>query len=210
MNKHFYGNLEYNKAKRRSAIMLSAILSICILGTVSIFVLSKDYFYIVFFAAFLIIPFFAIPSTFKHYPVNGKPLVTITDKDITIGKESVKIKDIIRIKCIIELPKSKLDSENKIYLEEMKTAKPEDIYFGSFDITTRDAQGKIKIVYGHIDNLISAIETAYEVGVKHVILTYAIKKLTAESEYDFKGELTKAREKEFQTASRKSKTKHLI
>ena len=92
----------------------------------------------------------------------------------------------------------------------MQTAKPEDVYYGTFDITTRDAQGKIKIIYGNIDNLISAIETAYEAGVKHVVLTYAIKKLTAESKYDFKGELAKVKEKEFQTASKKSKTKHLI
>ena len=137
-------------------------------------------------------------------------LVTITDKDITIGKETVKIKDIIRIRSIIELPYSKIESENKILLQEMKTAKPENIYFGSFDITTKDKNGKIKIVYGHIDNLIEAIETAYEAGVKHIKLTYAIKKLTVESEYDFKGELAKAKEKEFQTASKKSKTKHLI
>ena len=183
---------------------------ICILGTISIFVLTKDYFFIIFFAIFLVVPFFAIPSTFKNYPIDGKPVVTITDKDITIGKETVKIKDIIRIRSIIELPYSKIDSENKILLEEMRTAKPEDIYYGTFDITTRDAQGKIKIVYSTIDNLVSAIETAYEAGVKHVVLTYAIKKLTAESTYDFKGELAKAKEKEFQTASKKSKTKHLI
>jgi hypothetical protein len=210
MKKEFYANLDYNKSKRRSALLLSSLLMICILGTISIFVISKDYFFIIFFAIFLVIPFFAIPSTFKSYPIDGKPVVTITDKDITIGKETVKIKDIIRIKCIIELPHSKIDAENKMLLDQMKTAKPEDIYFGSFDITTRDNQGKIKIVYGHIDNLISAIETAYDTGVKHIILTYAIKKLTAESEYDFKGELAKVKEKEFQTASRKSKTKHLI
>ncbi len=210
MNKKFYANLDYNKSKRKSAVLLSALLSICILGTVSIFVLSKDYVFIVFFAAFLAIPFLAIPSTFKSYPIDGKPVVTITDKDITIGKETVKIKDIIRIKCIIELPHSKIDAENRMLLDQMKTAKPEDIYFGSFDITTRDAQGKVKIIYAHIDNLISAIETAYEAGVKHVKLSYSIKKSTAESEYDFKGELAKAKEKEFQSASRKSKTKHLI
>ena len=210
MKKEFYANLDYNKSKRRSALLLSSLLMICILGTVSIFILSKDYLFIIFFAVFLIVPFFAIPSTFKNFPIDGKPVVTITDKDITIGKETIKIKDIIRIKCIIELPYSKIDSENKILLEEMKKAKPEDVYYGTFDITTRDSQGKIKIVYGHIDNLISAIETAYEAGVKHVVLTYAIKKLTAESEYDFKGELAKVKEKEFQTASKKSKTKHLI
>lgn len=210
MKKEFFANLDYNKSKRKSALLLSSLLMICILGTISIFVISKDYLYIIFFALFLTIPFFAIPSTFKSYPIDGKPVVTITDKDITIGKETVKIKDIIRIKCIIELPHSKLDSENKILLEEMKKAKPEDIYYGSFDITTRDKQGKIKIIYSHIDNLISAIETAYEAGVKHIKLSYAIKKLTAESEYDFKGELAKIKEKEFQTASRKSKTKHLI
>lgn len=210
MKKEFYANIDYNKAKRRNALLLSALLTICILGTISIFVISKDYLFISFFAIFLVIPFFAIPSTFKSYPIDGKPLITITDKDITIGKDTVKIKDIIRIRSIIELPYSKIESENKILLEEMKTAKPENIYYGSFDITTRDKAGKVKVFYGHIDSLIEAIETAYEVGVKHIKLTYAIKKLTVESEYDFKGELAKAKEKEFQTASKKSKTKHLI
>ncbi len=210
MKKEFYANLDYNKSKRKNSLLLSSLLLICILGTISMFIMSKDYLFITFFAVFLVVPFFAIPSTFKNYPIDGKPIVTITDKDITIGKETIKIKDIIRIKCIIELPKSKLDSENKALLEEMKTAKPENIYFGSFDITTKDSKGKIKIVYGHIDNLINAIETAYEVGVKHVKLNYAIKKLTVESEYDFKGELAKAKEKEFQMASKKSKAKHLI
>lgn len=210
MKKEFYVNLDYNRAKRRNSILLSCLLAIFLLGTVSLFVLQKDYMFIAFFALFLAVPIIAIPSTFKNYPLTTDPFVTITDKEITIGNESVKIKDIVRVKCIIDLPYSKIDSENHKLLNEMKIAKPEDIYYGSFDVVTRDEKGKVKIVYSHIDGVIGALESAIEAGVKHYKLTYSIKKLSAESEFDFKGHLAKEREKEFQMASKKSKTKHLI
>ena len=138
--------------------------------------------------------------------------VTAVNKEdmIIYGKFGNKIKDIVRVKCIIDLPYSKIDSENHKLLNEMKIAKPEDIYYGSFDVVTRDEKGKVKIVYSHIDGVIGALESAIEAGVKHYKLTYSIKKLSAESEFDFKGHLAKEREKEFQMASKKSKTKHLI
>ncbi len=210
MKKDYFCNLDYNRAKRKNSLLLSLLLIICILGTISIFIALKDYTFIAIFALCLIVPIIAIPSAFKSYPLSVNPILSITDKEIIVGKETFKIKDIIKVKCIIDLPYSKIDAENKKLLNEMKSVKPENIYFGTFDIVIKDEKGKTRIIYSHIDEVIDALETAIEMGLKHYSLIYSIKKTSVVSEFDFKSSIANQKEIEKQTTTKKAKTKQLI
>lgn len=210
MKKEFYPEINHNRQKRRNAVVLSVLLFVCMLGMISLFLVNKDYPFAVFFALFLFLPVISIPSAFSSYPVDGKPFITITDKDITISKNTVKLKDVIRVKIIIELPASKIDSENLALLDKMKTEKPEDIFYGNFDVIYYDEKGRTRTLYGHIDGVIGALYTALEIGVKNYTLTYSIKKNVVRSEYDFKRDIALKKELENQQASKKQKAKQLI
>ncbi len=210
MKKDYFCNLDYNRAKRRNSLLLSMLLIICTFGMISIFIALNDYTFIVIFAMLLIIPIIMIPSAFKTHPLTVDPIVSITDSEILVGKETFKIKDVIKVKCIIDLPYSKIDAENRKLLSEMKSVKPENIYFGTFDVVVKDEKGKTRIIYSHIDGVVDALETAIKMGLKHYSLIYAIKKTSVSSEYDFKGNIASEKEKAKQTNSKKSKTKQLI
>ena len=162
------------------------------------------------FALFLFLPVISVPSAFSTYPVNGAPLVTIKDKEITIGKNTVQLKNVVRVKVIIELPASKLDSENLKMLDEIKTQKPDDVFFGNFDVFYTDEKGKVRTYYSHIDGVVGALYSALEIGVKNYSLIYSVKKNSIRSEYDFKRDIALQKEAEAQKLSKKQKAKQLI
>ncbi|MBR6736849.1 MAG: hypothetical protein IKL82_00585 [Clostridia bacterium] len=208
--KNYYANKEYNRKKRTSALTMSILLIFLTVGMATVFIASKDYMFASVFGICALMPIFTIPATFKSYPVHSKPLVTITDKDVTVFSKTVKFSDIKTVKVIIELPSSKLDSENKKLLEDMKSVKPENIYYGNFDVVYTKPDGKVETLYSHVDFVVDALETLVEMGFKNYVLSYSVKKQSVVSTYDFRGEMLKRKQEEQIKTSKKQKIKQLI
>ena len=210
MKKEFYSNIEYNRKKRSSCIILSSLLIVVMLGTASIFAGLKDWWYSVIFLAFTLFPILVIPSTMKNFPVDGKPVLVIEDKSITLMGQTLSLKDISSFKVTIELPASRFDSENVKILNEMRSQKPEDIFYGNFDVFYYDSKRKKRMIYSHIEGVIGALETLVELGIKNYSLVYAIKKNVVKSEFDFKSYISNKKQAENNKVAKKKKSRELI
>lgn len=213
MEKIYRGNVEYNKHKRRTSVVLCILLLITMLGTASVFVALKQWAIVVSFAIFLIVPLTLFPAAINNYPTDGRPIVTITDKEVKVIKDVAKIKDIQKVKIIIDLPKCSTDSENLEMLKEYKSLRPSEEWYGSFDLVVNVLGGKKRVLYSHIDGCIDALKTLIELGVKNYEITYSVKKLTENSDYDFLKELSdekQVKHREMQQMSEKQKRKQLI
>ncbi len=210
MKELYYANKEYNRKKRRNSIIMSVLLVLLSLGLASVFLVNKDYLFAGIFGVLALLPIFTIPAAFKAHPVKDDPIVKITDKDVTVLGKTAKYKDIVMIKAIIELPVSRLDSENKKLLEEMKDAKPENVFFGNFDVVVRNPDGKKETYFSHIDCVVEAIETLVYYGFKDYQLSYSIKKQNVVSTYDFWKDSLKRKEEEQSKQPKSKKHKQLI
>ncbi len=210
MEKKFYPNIEYNKSKKRSGLILSILLFVLMAGPASVFVATKQYEFASFFGIFLIFPIFLIPTIIKNYPTKYEPVVIIKDREIFIDKTTVKFKDVNLITVTIELPASKLDSENDALLEKVKKEKPENVYFGNLDVIVKDANGKSKILYSHIENVIDALETLLSSGLKHYKIIYNIKRKSVTCEYDIRKQFALEKEQSLQSTSAKNRRKQLL
>ncbi len=210
MEKNYYPNIEYNKSKKRSGLIFSVLLFVLMAGPTSVFMATKQYEFASFFAVFLLLPFILIPSILKNYPTKNKPIIVIKDKEMFIDKVNAKYKDITLIMVTIELPASKRDSENDALLEKVKTEKPENIYCGNLDVMWKDAKGKKRVLYSHIDNVIDALETLLSLGNKHYEITYTIRKKSVKCEYDIRKHQAVEKEKSLQSTSIKDRKKQLI
>ena len=210
MEKKFYANIEYNKRKKSSGITLSMLLIVMLLLTISIFVAIKQYEFVLIFAVLLLLPAFLIPRIFKTYPTDGREIVVIKDKEVIMDNATTKLKDITLIRVTIELPESKLDSENNALLEEMKSQKPNAEFFGNFDLVVKDLKGEKKFLYSHIENVMQALETLLELGVKHYEILYSIKKKSVKCEYDVKKDIVIQKENALTSTSKKDRKKQLL
>lgn len=186
MEKKYIANLEYNMKKKRNSLILCGLLFITMAGMMSVFVAVKSYSFVAIFGAFLILPFAILPSIFKTYPTDNRTILTVTDKTVTVGKETYKLKDVTKFRVIITLPYSHIKSENDSALRAARDNKPEDVYYGNLDIVVKDERGKAKVLYTGIDHVIDAAETLISVGVKHYTLSFSIKKQSVECSYDLK------------------------
>ena len=196
MEKRYYSNLSYNRQKRRSAVTLNLLLVVAMLGTSSIFIANKDWLFAGAFILVAFLPIGMIPISFKNYPVHGKPIITVTDKEITVMEQTVKIKEITKIKVLIELPPCANEIEAIKSLQEMKLVHPGYEVYGNLDMFYIGTDGKKKIAYSHVTNVIEALEDMIYVGVKNYSVTYSAKKNTMVSEFDFKGRVFNKKQEE--------------
>ncbi len=210
MEKKFYANIEYNKRKKSGGITLSMLLVVMMLLTISTFVATKQYTFIAFFAALLLLPAFLIPRIIKNYPTDGRAIIVIKDKEVIMDGTTTKLKDITLIRVTIELPASKLDSENNALLEEMKSQKPNAEFFGNLDLVVKDLKGEKRVLYSHIDNVMQALETLLELGVKHYEILYSVKKKSVKCEYDVKKDIVVQKENSLTSTSTKDRKKQLL
>ena len=211
MKKEFFPNVEYNRKKRVTAITLNGALILASLCIASLFIIKQDIVMSVSFILVGLLPLLVIPQVLKNHPIkSAEPIVTITDKEITVLKETVELKAVTSIKVIVELLPSRLDSENIKILNDMVNVYPGDVYYGNLDIYYVGNDGKTKTLYSHIEGVIGAMETLIELGVKNYTLSYSIKKNAIKSEFDFKGLVQKRASEEAQKSSNKSKTKQLL
>lgn len=210
MEKIFYADIEYNRQKRRSAITLSTLLIVLMIGTASIFMVKQDWLFSIFFLVFTLVPIFLIPQSFKNYPVHGKPILIIGDKKVTVMGKTVSLKDISSFRSTIALPPSKLDSENLKMLEEFKNVRPHEDFDGDLDIFYVNEKGRKEILFSHIQNVVLAHEALIDLGVKKYSMIFSVKKNTVKSEFDFKSHIANERQAENANTSKKSKTKQLL
>ena len=210
MNKTYKSNLLYNSTKKRNGIILCILLFLSIGGMMSVFIVKNNMDFVLMTGAFILFPIILFPSIFQMYPTDGRTILTITDKDVTIGKDTVKLKDIVKFQVIIELPVSKLDSENQALLEKMKYEKLEDEWYGNLDIMVKDENGKKKMLYSHIDNVVDAMLTLIKLGIKNYELSYSLKKNKVVSEYDYRKDVLKEIDDSYNAISKKEKKKQLL
>ena len=211
MKKEFFPNVEYNRRKRVTTITLNAALILASLCIASLFIIKQDIIMSVSFILIGLLPLLVIPQVIKNHPIKStEPIMTITDKNITVLKETVDLKSVTSVKVIIELLPSRLDSENIKILNDMVNVYPGDEYYGNLDVYYTGEDGKVKTLYSHIEGVVGAMETLIELGVKNYTLSYSIKKNAVKSEFDFKGLVQKRVSDEANQASKKSKTKQLL
>ncbi len=210
MEKNYYANMEYNRRKKNQGVTLSVLLLVFMLGTASVFIATKQYSFVIIFGAVAILPIFLLPSIFKNYPTDNRIMVAIKDREVSMDGTTCKLNNITKIRVTIELPASRLDSENKITLSKVAKEKPEDIYFGNFDLVVKDDMGKKKVLYSHIDNVIDALNTLLLLGVKHYEIHYTIKKQSVICEYDLRKDMAIEKEKTLQSTSKKDRKKQLL
>jgi hypothetical protein len=160
--------------------------------------------------AFALFPIVLFPSIFQMYPTDGRTILKITDKDVTVGKETYRIKDVTQFRVIIELPYSHIEKENEALLNEMKTAKLENVWCGNLDIIVKDANGKNKMLYTHIDEVVDAMLTLIKLGIKNYEVSFSMRKNKVVSEYDFRKDVLNEIDESYKTLSKKAKTKQLL
>ena len=209
MKKEYFVCKEFNRIKRKKAVMLSVVLALIILSMSAIFAANKDYVFTFVFLSLLIVPIISLPSSFKNYPVHDKAIVVIDKDSIIANDKNFKIKDIYKITSIIELPSCKIDSKDKETLQNMKTCIPEDEYYGSFDIVYYDLKGKKQVEFTYIDHVVDALSLAVNNGVKNYELKFTIKKNTVVNEYDFKKQV-KEETLPLEKVSKKSRKRQLL
>ena len=210
MKKEFYSDILYNKQKRRSAVTLNLLLVVAMIGTSSIFIVNKDWPFAGLFIIVAFLPIALIPISFKNYPVHGNPIITVTDKEITVMEQTVKIKDITKIKVLIELPPCGNDAESIKTLQEMQSVHPGYEVYGNLDMFYIGSDGKKKIAYSHVSNVIQALEDMLYVGVKNYSVTYSVKKNTMISEFDFKSVVYNKKQEENNRLTEKQKKRQLL
>ena len=211
MKKEYFVNKEYNKKKRKSAIVLGIILTMLLLFMASIFAVNGDYFFTIVFLVLLIVPILSIPSGFKNYPVHNEPIVVIDKNTITANGKTFNFKDIKRILVIIDLPSSKVDKDDLKTLDYLRTAMPEDEFYGTFDIYYEGGKKKTEIEYTTIDHVVDALYTVAEAGFKAYKLRYTIKKNSVVNECDLKKRKEElAKEDPIENLSKRQRKRQLL
>ena len=210
MEKRFYSDLEYNRTKRRGAVIFGSLGLVVAVGTASIFIAQKDYLFMAVFLIVACLPAALIPLSFKNYPMHGNSIITVGDKDITIMGQNIKVKEITKVKVFIELPNMATDSETIEMLNEYKNVHPGYEFSGNLDVFYIGADGKKKTVYSHVSNVIEALEAMLYIGVKNYSVTYSAKKNNVISTFDFKNLVANQKQEENNKLTKKQKTKQLI
>ena len=210
MKKHYYSDLSYNRQKRRSAVTLNLLLVVAMIGTSSIFIVNKDWLFAGLFIIVAFLPIAMIPISFKNYPVHENPIITVTDKEITVMEQTVRVKDITKIKVLIELPPCGNDGDGVKALQEMQSVHPGYEVYGNLDMFYIGSDGKKKIAYSHVSNVIQALEDMLYVGVKNYSVTYSVKKNTMVSEFDFKSVVYNKKQEENNRLTEKQKKRQLL
>lgn len=210
MEKIYYSNLEYNRKKKRNGIILCALLFLSLGGLASVFIVKNSVDFGLLFGAFALFPVVLFPAVLQMYPTDGRAILTITDKEVTVGKETVKLSKVTKFRVMIELPASLADSENLKLLEGMKTAKLENEWYGNLDLVVLDAQGKSKMLYTHIDEVVDAMLTLIKLGIKNYEVSFSIRKNKVVSEYDFRKDVLDEIDEEYNSLSKKERKKQLL
>ncbi len=209
MKKTYYANIEYNKLKRRNAVLLSVILFMALLSMAAMFASQGQYLFAIIFGFILILPIVTVPSAYKNFPVDGREIVAIENNLIKVNNKEFKVKDVLKLNVIITLPSTKNDVKDRQILENLKKEYPTEDCYGTFDIVYIDSKGKRQVEYSTIDLAISALKDAVSIGVKNYSLKYTIKKNVVLNECDLKKEPVNDEDK-LEKVSQKNRKRQLL
>lgn len=191
-----YPDIDFNRKERRKSLIYGALLVILMGGMgASIFIQGLNnpesstvgYLMGAIMLIFVVIFLSMIPSSFKQYPVDGKPIIEITPKAITINGEAKKISDILEVRLTITLAPVGNKEENEKYVESLLDKEPEKHMTGNVDFAVK-AIGKkgetTKTLFTTVADSYEALVALYQAGVKHYSIVYSLKKISKTSRYN--------------------------
>ena len=141
-----YPDIDFNRKERRKSLIYGALLVILMGGMgASIFIQGLNnpesstvgYLMGAIMLIFVVIFLSMIPSSFKQYPVDGKPIIEITPKAITINGEAKKISDILEVRLTITLAPVGNKEENEKYVDSLLDKEPEKHMTGNVDFAVK-------------------------------------------------------------------------
>ncbi len=191
-----YPDIAFNKKERRKTLTYGALLLVLMGGMgVSIFVGglknpesgTVGYLMGAIMLIFVIVFLSMIPSSFKQYPVDGKPLIEIFPKEIVINGEKKKISEILEMRLTITLDSVGNKAENEKFVDSLLDKEPEKNVTGNIDFAVK-AIGKkgetTKTLYTTVADSYEALVALYQAGVKHYSIVYSLKKIAKTSRYN--------------------------
>ena len=213
----FYPDIEFNKSERKKTIILCGVLLffLCGMGIAIIAGGLQDagnpaaWLPGVLMITLFVMVIAMMPSAFKQYPVKKVPLVTLTQREITINGETFKQSDVKEVRLTITLGSVGNKAENEKFLDSILDKEPEKGMTGNLDFAVPGPKGKIKTVYTTIENGYEALVTLYQAGYKHYSIVYSMKKLAKKSTYDL-GQTKTEDGKSLSSLSKKERLKQLF
>lgn len=216
-----YPDIDFNRKERRKSLIYGALLVILMGGMgASIFIQGLNnpdsstvgYLMGAIMLIFVVIFLSMIPSSFKQYPVDGKPIIEITPKAITINGETKKISDILEVRLTITLAPVGNKEENEKYVESLLDKEPAKHVTGNVDFAVK-AIGKkgetTKTLFTTVADSYEALVALYQAGVKHYSIVYSLKKISKTSRYNL-GEVVTEEGVKLSELSKKDRMKQLF
>ncbi len=191
-----YPDVDFNKKERRKSLVYGALLLILMGGMgASIFIQGINnpetgtvgYLMGAIMLIFVVIFLSMIPSSFKQYPVDGKPIIEITPKAITINGETKKISEILEVRLTITLASVGNKEENEKYVDSLLDKEPEKHITGNVDFAVKTVGKKgetTKTLFTTVADSYEALVALYQAGVKHYSIVYSLKKIAKTSRYN--------------------------
>ena len=183
----FFPNTEYNKAKRKKFWVLMIVAMLALFGLLTVCLINdpKSAFTVTvaFFILFLLI---LLPSVLKSYPVNGKPVIEVGEKQVIYnGKYVVELKDIVGFKLNVFHPcASRIPTEIEDELTEVGKKLDEEIRFGYVDLVIK-GEKKEETLYGTVLDCVGAAQALIDFGVKEYVCFVSWKKHVITPAYKF-------------------------
>lgn len=191
-----YPDISFNKKERRKSLIYGALLVVLMGGMgASIFVQglknpetgTMGYLMGAIMLIFVVIFLSMIPSSFKQYPVDGKPIVEILPREVVINGESKKLSDILEVRLTITLGSVGNKEENEAYVNSLLDKEPEKHITGNLDFAVKTIGKKgetTKTLFTTVADSYEALVALYQAGVKHYSIVYSLKKIAKVSTYN--------------------------
>ena len=208
----FYPDIEYNKASRRKFFTMMILLVASMGLVVGLMVAINQIFFALCFGSIIVITLLLIPSAIKSHPIKAdEPSLTIENKEVTVQGKTIRVQDIDFVSVTVSLsPVSKIDDENKAYIEEVAKKYPQEPMLGNVDIRLKKGLAKKgqDVIYTTCADCLGACSALVGVGVKHYAITFNLKKLNVPAKFS----ITKAETKKqgIGEISEKERRKQLI
>lgn len=216
-----YPDIANNKKERRKALIYGAILIFFMGGMgVSIFLqgisnpetASIGYVMGAILIILTAISVSSIPASFKQYPVDGKPVIEFTSKEIRINDVVKKFSDVLEMRLTITLAPVGNKEENEKFVDSLLDKEPPKNVVGNLDFAVKDIGKKgetTKTLYTTVADSYEALVSLYAAGVKHYSIVYSLKKIAKKSAYSLNDSTTKDGSK-LSDLSKKDRLKQLF
>lgn len=216
-----YADIGFNKRERRKSLMYGLLLIVLMGGMgATIFIQglrnpesgTMGYLMGALMLIFVIIFLSMIPSSFKQYPVDGKPIIEILPKEVKINGESKKYSDILEVRLTITLDSVGNKQENEKFVDSLLNKEPEKHMTGNLDFAVK-AIGKkgetTKTLFTTVADSYEGLVALYRAGIKHYSIVYSLKKISKVATYNL-GETVTEDGTKLSELSKKDRMKQLF